>query len=457
MVLTPPRSLLALALSCALALLAGCGSISSRNDPDERGALVIGADLLFVDASAYASAEGRLWLRVLPERGPALERELDWTLARTSLEAAARPRSVEFRHDRGGVPPSIALFDDLPPGTYRVSSFLVSARLEKRDGTTTLASLAGDLRALGGVTVASGELVDLGLLTISLSPTGRYDYKAARDGRDRAAPVQSARGELTAFRAIERPIGASGASNASPEAVMRERARPRGMVGEPRRDADGPAPVTPETGAPTEQEMLAAYAADRSAAALGLSLIVGEVFQDAEACSGVLRVELHRVGRGSDIVAFEAGFELGAIAPGTPTASAAPARRAAALVASGAAPSGAGIVTTTRLEAGEWEVGLVRINGTLTRAGAERAITAEAKALRFHSVRIATGELADLGALTLELAARDRLTLRYDPAGAEERLALVRAAGARGPGTRPDPILAGLRPVLRPIAAEDHR
>jgi hypothetical protein len=190
--------------------------------------------------------------------------------------------------------------------------------------------------------------------------------------------------------------------------------------------------------------VIAAIAADQSALEVGLSLAVGEAFADALDGSGVIRIELRRVGRSADLVAIEAGFDLGS--PPTTTA-----RRAILLVAAGAARMEGMLVVPVRLEPGEWEVSAIRASGSFTRAGADRRIVAEAETSRFGTVRVLAGELADIGALTLDLASRDRMIVRYDARGADERLTAIREAGANGPGTRPDPILRGLRSVVRPI------
>jgi hypothetical protein len=492
-----PLPLLALALALPLAALAsGCGLLDSRNDPDTRGAVLVRVDLSLADAGAFERGSGRLFLRLMPGSGDAHERELPWTFStsapalppgaapgsgdaeRTEPEArreGAPARAVAFLHDRGGLPPALALFDDLPGGAYRLSSFLVSLRVERREGPPLLASLSGELTSLAPVRVAPGELADAGVLAITLAPGGRYEYRALHDAGDRAGSVLAARPDLARFRTVARPVAARerAAPVAEGEARARPgpasgRVRPRNVAGEPRRPESEPAALPAEGGAPTPEEIAAALAAGKSAAVLGISLAIGEGFEDAEGGAGVARFELRRVGRSAHVVAIEAGFEIpSAPAPAAaPTATAAaealsrptdaaPAggRRAVALIAPGAAAQGTAIAAPVRLEPGEYEVTAIRASGSFTRAGAERTILAEADVGRFRTVRVASGEIVDLGALTLILESRDRLLARYDPRGAEARLDAVRQAGAAGPGSRPDPILQGLLPVARPIGA----
>jgi hypothetical protein len=499
-----------------LALVAGgCGLFGRRNDPETRAAIAVSVDLGLVDAASLVRGSGRLWVRLMPSAGEALERELEWTMSGPGAPAAAEGSRLvaDFRRDRAGLEPGVALFDDLAPGRYRISSSLVSARLERKGGDPVLLSLACDLQNVAPVDVAAGEVADLGRLSVSLLPGGRFDYRlAADDDPARFTRTLASRPDLAAFRPVRRASGArpaepaatarrarapaAGASpsaptsgalalspaapaaapDASPETGAAPappaggtevssavgtvgtapggRARPALLTGEPRAGGH----VTVDPAAATSPLVPAGDTVRGSAIALGLVASVGPALEDATDGVGIIRLELRRLGRDAQRTIAEIGWELEeptATADATGTAGAEPrprAPRSLRLVAPGAPRAARGLALPLIVSPGEHEVVGLELTGKLRGGAGERKIAASIDLTAYGPIRVGPGELVDIGTLVLELRAADRIAVRPDATGAIERAEGILAAS--------EPAAAGRReliPVSRPLSPERSR
>lgn len=477
--------LLAAGAACVAASLAGCAT-GRRFDPDRVAAAAIGTELSIAGASSgLAAGAGRLWVRLMPlASGEAVEAELEWT----APDGAGR---VRFEPGRSGRPAGVAIFDALPPGTYRPSSFLVSGRFERRGGDPLQVSLAGDLDALAPIELAAGDLADLGALALAVSLDGRYEYKAVDEGgAERLRAVVRWEPRLASFRPASRPVaapaglagtaqgvGAGGAAAGAADGGGARAARraadgdagaaaaedtgadggrggdggPRALV--PGGARGGTAGSSEGRGARSGAHGGAAGPAGTgAAAALGIAATAGAPLAlEATRGSGLLRIEVRPVGGGREARrTTEVAWELEPCGPaGDEAAGAAPGHRPLRLfaLAHGTADAPDAIVLPLSLPPGEHELTALAFEGSIEVEGTVQPVAAAADLSRLRAFRVRSGEHVDLGVLAVELL--DRRLARAAPGPARDATARVRAAASLE--TR------GLVPVARPIEAERGR
>jgi hypothetical protein len=397
----------------ALSLFAtGCLS-AARNDPERRAAAALGVRLVLADATGFSGGAGRLFLRVLPSGGgEAREVDLDWFLPPATPRLTG-PVEVRFQPGRDGLAPGVALFDDLLPGQHALSTFLVSARLERPGGEPQLFSLAGSFPALPPVAVAAGELADLGMLRLAVGLDGRFEYRARDEGAAaRLAAVRAGRADLASFRDSLRPLGAAPAAPAF--------AAPGGKATSP----------------PAAQRR-----APRAAIAIGVEAVAeGLLAIEAKRGSGLLRVEVRRVGEFSERSAVEVAWELEK-AVSAPALDGGGARRPLRLFASDG-PGGNPGETALLLPVapGEHELATIAFEGSVEVEGKSVPVAARADLSRFATFWVRAGEIVDLGRLALDLM--DPQIARALPVPGGDPLGRIGALGR---------VPEGLAPVARPI------
>jgi hypothetical protein len=430
------RAALAFAAVAGAALLASSGCFQHRNDPETRAVAGLAVDLGIADTFDVTRGNGRLWLRLMPEKGSAVECELEWSLenaAAPRVPGDQAPRPVTFHPVHAGEPAGVALFEDLAAGDYRLTTFLVSARLERKSGDPFLLSLNGDLPALAPVRLAPGDLVDLGLLTLAVAPDTRYEYRArASGGEARLAAALVGREDLAAFRRAARPLAGPPTLAGTDPAF---RAGRGSAGGADRRPAPPPAPPVPPPD-PGPRPI--------SGAALGVvARVAGTLAVEARRGSGLLRVEVRRVGAGLERRAVEVGWELEERArdavPGGP-------RRLKLFGLGGAAARPDEIALPLPLAPGDHEIVSVSFEGSVEIGGAPQAVAASAELGRLRSFRVRTGEIVDLGVLAVELD--EPRVARATPSPSADATARAVAIGGSAPGG------AALVPVARPLEVD---
>jgi hypothetical protein len=157
---------------------------------------------------------------------------------------------------------------------------------------------------------------------------------------------------------------------------------------------------------------------------------------EAKDGSGLLRVEVRRVGAGSERSAVEVGWEVDAPPPGSAPDGTARPLKLFGLGAVAGRPEE--IVLPLPLAPGEHELVAASLDGTLTIDGKPVRVAARADLSRLASFLVRKGESVDLGVLGVELVEPFAARARPAPAGGD---ATARAAALGG----------GLSPVARPL------